>query len=152
MARKPTSVLKCLASPTAGTIVGLISLVIPVAGFVSSHDQVKNAFLVMSALIIVALMLREHVIRGSRVTARRGDPFVMADPVFYKAVQQEVVQKRVSDLEDLADGILRIFGPEVRYVSVLLFRTLAESTELAKEVYAMDLTRDPDILSPDVST
>ncbi|MEU8227965.1 hypothetical protein AB0C12_00025 [Actinoplanes sp. NPDC048967] len=118
----------------------------PAVGLISKNGNAKNLLLVLSALIIAALIVREFLAKQSKIMAPRGNPGEMAHPRFYEKVQRDVVGRRLSDIEDMADGILRVFGSDVRAVSVTLFHALAESTDDAKQVYATDLTSNPDIL------
>lgn len=146
MASRRLTVRSFLASPTTGTVTGLIGLVVPAAGLISNSSQLKDVLLVASALIISAFVARDYTSNGRRVTATRGQPERMADPPFYEKVQKSVLGRRLADIEDLADGMLRVFGADVRYVSVLLFQTLSESSSAAKDIYATDLMYNPEIL------
>lgn len=70
----------------------------------------------------------------------------MADAVFFRVIERDVINRTVTEMEDLADGYLRVFASEVPYVSLLLFRTLATTDGTQKQIFATDLTRNPKIL------
>jgi hypothetical protein len=144
--RRRGTVRKLLSDPLTGTVVGLVGIAVPVVGLVSKNQQLKNLLLILCGLIISALLVRELLATHKKIVAPRGNPDKMADPEFYEKVQRDVIRQRLSDIEDMADGILRVFGSDVRAVSIMLFHELAESSDDAKQVYATDLTSNPDIL------
>lgn len=114
--------------------------------FVIKNSAAKNTFLIVCATLIVALVFREQWLKTRQIVAPRGDPSDMADAVFFRVIERDVINRTVTEMEDLADGYLRVYASEVPYVSLLLFRTLAAIDGAQKQIFATDLTRNPKIL------
>jgi hypothetical protein len=114
--------------------------------FLLRYDALEHVLLVVAAALIVALVAREQWLTKRQIVANRGDPAEMADAGFFQAIEHDVIKRKLNEIEDLADGYLRVFASEVPYVSILLLRTLTSSPVANKSVLATDLTRDPKIL------
>ena len=143
---KRFSVVKVASSTALNTIIGVLALAIPAAAYITKHGPVTEVLLVLAAVVIVFLVLKDQWLKERQITAPRGDSSDMADTKFFKEIERDVIARTVTQMEDLADGYLRVFASEVPYISVLLFRTLSNSDSDSKLVQATDLTRDPSVL------
>jgi len=139
-------IAKLASSTGVNTMIGIVGLAIPAAAYVTRHGAAREVLLVALAVVIVGLVIRDQWLKDRQVTAWRGDPSEMANAKFFKEIERDVVARTLSQMEDLADGYLRVFASEVSYISVLLFRTLTNSEIGGKLVQATDLTRDPAVL------
>lgn len=136
-----------LSSTTVNTLVGILGTTVALLPFLPRGEPLRDALLYVAGAIIVGMALRAQWLRRTQVAWRRGDAKSMDDGDFYRRVEANVLSRALNQLEDLADGHLRVFAAEVPYISLLLFRVLGESASGDnKRVRATDLTRDPKLL------
>lgn len=143
---KRFSIARVASSTAVNTIIGLLGLAIPAIAYIAKHDDVTKVLLIPAAVVIVALVLKDQWLKERQIMAPLGDPSGMADAKFFKEIERDVIARTLSQMEDLADGYLRVFASEVPYISILLFRTLSNSDANDKLAQATDLTRDPAVL------
>lgn len=141
-----TSAARLLSSTAVNTIVGALGILVPLAAFLSEQELLRNVFVTGCATLVVGIVSRDQWLKSQQLMVPRGIPSSMADEEFYRSVARDVTHRTIGDMEDLADGHLRVFASEVPYVSVLLFRTLISLESSSKSVQAADLTSDPRVL------
>lgn len=143
---KRITVASLVSSTAVNTIIGLFGLAVPAAAYVAKHTAVTETLLIVAAVVIIALVLKDQWLKERQITTPLGDPSKMADAKFFKEIQRNVVARTIAQMEDFSDGYLRVFASEVPNISILLFRTLANGESDNKLVQATDLTRDPAVL------
>lgn len=141
-----SSLARVLSSTAVNSVVGALGLLVPAATVLSKQESLRNAFAVVCAVLVVGIVFRDQWLKSRQLVVARGDPALMADEQFFRTIERDVVQRAVGEIEDLADGYLRVFAAEVPYISTMLFKTLLSQESVGKTVHATDLTRDPKVL------
>jgi hypothetical protein len=125
--------------------IGILGLAIPVLPYLLKSALAKDIALGIAAVVIIGLVVRSGRAGRDTMALRTGVPPDVADPRFFARVASVVRQRFVDHVNELADGYLNMFSSEVPPMSLLLYRTLADTPAVA-QVRALDLTSDPTVL------
>jgi hypothetical protein len=143
--QRSSTPMEVMSSTWFNTVIGVVGLAIPLIAFILQTGLAKDIALVVAAIVIVGLVVRAQRLRMAVLPARRAVSREMADPRFFERVANVVRQRFVDHINELADGYLNMYSSEVPPISLLLYRTLAE-TPADGHVRAVDLTTDPAVL------
>lgn len=137
---------KTFSSTAINTFVGILGVIIPVVGWAVTKSDVRDVLFYAETFLLLFVVFRYAWLQRSYIHLRRVNAKTMADAAYFELIRSKLEAEAVEDLNQVSDGHLLLFAAEVPRVSVLLVRTLIESSSEPRRILAPDLTANPQLL------
>lgn len=135
-----------IGSPLIASVVAIISAAGTVSGWVAHSSDLKDVLLGGSFLVNVVVVASLMSVRGAYLRLRRANSDQMDDPVFYELVREPIERELLSEYQDIADGLIQVYGSKVRKTADLFLAALSDSRNSERRIRAVDLTTNPALL------
>ncbi|WP_440065588.1 hypothetical protein [Streptosporangium sp. OZ121] len=143
----PRGAARLLTSTALNTFVGLLGLIVPLTAWALGKASVTTILFVVETGLLVAIVIRHAWLQATYMQFRRASGRAMSDPTYFELISATLERELMEDTEEIADGHLLLYAAEVPRISVLLYRTLIDSSCQPRKIMATDLTTDPRLLT-----
>lgn len=144
-------VVSGLRDLATNTIVGILGVIATVFGLIANSPDAKNILLCISMLLLI-IVTATYIWRYNRdERARNASSRQMSYPAYFELVRGPLERKLASEYDNIASGLLPLYGGKVREAPEILIPKLAELPSVDRHIRAVDLTTDPVLLSTRVA-